>query len=547
MNGTKDNHKTKDQLIKELAELRRRVSESEGLKAKCKKAEEAARVAQDRLNDLLSSSPGVIYRCKPSGDFRTTFVSENLTSHLGYETRAFLEDSRFWADRIHPEDRPQVFASLARLFEKGRHSCEYRFLHRDGTYRSMHDEMKLVRNKTNIPVEIVSLWIDITDHMRVEEALQESEAKYRTIFETAGTAMAIIEDDTTISLVNSRFEKLSGFSKKEIEGKKSWNELVAEGYPERMKPYPLGRRMGPGAVSMNYETRFTDKEGIPRDVFVTVAIIPGTKKSVAALLDITRFKETEWQLKKTNEELEGQVLERTVQLEAASKELEAFAYSVSHDLRSPLLVINGFARSLMENYSRRLDAKGQQFLDILQRNTQNMLQLIDDLLTFSRLGNQPMQPSDIDMAELARSVFEELKAFSPERSLHLDLKALPAVHGDRTMVRQVLANLLSNAIKFTTPKGKPEIEIGSIAKENQIAYYVKDNGVGFDMQHAGRLFGVLQRLHPVEEFGGTGIGLAIVRCIVQRHGGWVWAEGKVNEGATFYFSFPRVKTEALSF
>jgi light-regulated signal transduction histidine kinase (bacteriophytochrome) len=230
---------------------------------------------------------------------------------------------------------------------------------------------------------------------------------------------------------------------------------------------------------------------------------------------------------------------RAFELEAAYKELETFSYSISHDLRNPLLVIGGFSRILLERYSNRLDAKGQQFLSMIHSNTQKMLQLIDDLLTFSRSEHQQMRPSDIDMGELAKAVFEELKSIIPEQKLLLNIKTLPSARGDQSMIRQVFVNLLSNAIKFTRPKGAGVIEIGCMVKENQDIYYVKDNGIGFDIQYAGKLFGVFQRHPTVDEFEGTGVGLAIVQRIIHRHGGQVWAEGRVNEGAIFYFSLPR--------
>jgi two-component system sensor kinase len=211
-----------------------------------------------------------------------------------------------------------------------------------------------------------------------------------------------------------------------------------------------------------------------------------------------------------------------------------------------LLVISGFARSLIEKHAHQLDARGKQFLTIIQTNAQNMLQLIDDLLAFSRYGKQPLKISAVDMDQLVSTLFEEMRSLAPERRLQLNLQPLPPAYGDPTLIRQVVANLLSNAIKFTRKREDPLIEIGSIIKENQTVYYVRDNGVGFDMGQVGKLFEAFQRLHAPEEFEGTGIGLATVRCIVQRHGGWVWAEGKINEGATFYFSLPREQEKRFS-
>jgi signal transduction histidine kinase len=232
------------------------------------------------------------------------------------------------------------------------------------------------------------------------------------------------------------------------------------------------------------------------------------------------------------------VQEHTVQLEAANKELEAFSYSVSHDLRAPLRAIDGFSRALLEDYTDKLDEEGKRYLNIIESNTQKMGQLIDDLLLFSRLGRQELRASGIDMGKLAKTVSEELKLAVPERKLAFNINTLIPAQGDQAMIRQVFFNLLSNAVKFTRPKEKALIEVDGRIEGNENVYTVKDNGVGFDMQYVGKLFGVFQRLHSASEFEGTGVGLAIVQRIIHRHGGRVWAEGTVNEGSTFHFTLP---------
>ena len=233
------------------------------------------------------------------------------------------------------------------------------------------------------------------------------------------------------------------------------------------------------------------------------------------------------------EELERRVAERTA-------ELEGFSYSVSHDLRAPLRAIDGFSRILLEDYTDKVDAECNRLLNVIRSNTQNMGHLIDDLLVFSRLGRKEMQLTEINLEELAKSVFEELKATTDQREVNLTIKKLPSITGDRSMIRQVFMNLISNAIKFTGPKQTAKIEIGT-KKEDDKEYicHVKDSGVGFDMKYSDKLFGVFQRLHTTDEFEGTGVGLAIVKRIIDRHGGRVWAEGKVDKGATIYFTLPR--------
>jgi two-component system sensor kinase len=200
----------------------------------------------------------------------------------------------------------------------------------------------------------------------------------------------------------------------------------------------------------------------------------------------------------------------------------------------------------MEKCSIQIDTKGQQPLNIIYASAQNMLQLIDDLLTFSHLEHQEMKLTPIDMVTLAKAVADDLTNRISERNVLLNIQVLPPAYGNWSMIRQVFINLLSNAIKFTKPKERRIIEIGYTTEEHQNVYHVKDNGVGFDVQQANKLFGVFQRLHSGDEFKGTGLGLAIVRRIIQRHGGQVWAEGRINEGATFYFTLPKGENPHIS-
>jgi light-regulated signal transduction histidine kinase (bacteriophytochrome) len=255
--------------------------------------------------------------------------------------------------------------------------------------------------------------------------------------------------------------------------------------------------------------------------------------------EIRDRKRAEEEIRRLNANLERSVEVRTEQLADAIKQLEAFSYSVSHDLKAPLRAINGFSRALLEDYGPQLEDQARSYLNSIAKGADRMGQLINDLLAFSRLGRNKMASSTIDMNELAQSVFDELKFGAPERDIECSLRPLPPTRGDRAMIRQVLVNLLSNAIKFTGPAHTASIEIGCSGNElEQNTYFVKDNGAGFDMQYSEKLFGVFQRLHSTKEFEGTGVGLAIVQRIVQRHGGRVWAEGKVNEGATFHFTLP---------
>ena len=401
-----------------------------------------------------------------------------------------------------------------------------------------HLEKSVKERTTELRMAKEKLQMKMTPRKYAERSVQEAHKYAESIVETVREPLLVLDTDLRVISVNHSFYQTFKVIPEDTEGKLlydlgngQWNISKLRVLLEEIIPrsnevqnfevdhefQAIGRKM------MLLNARRIYSKGI------------GTQMILLAIEDVTERKKAEDEIKKLNEDLKH----RAIELEAAYKELETFSYSVSHDLRTPLLGVNGLSRVLLERYLNHLDAKGQEFLSIIHLSTTKMLQLIDDLLTFSRSEHRQMEPSDTDMGELAKAVFEELKGIMPEQRLLLDIKALPPARGDQSMIRQVFVNLLSNAIKFTWPKGAGVIEIGCIVKENQNIYYVKDNGIGFDMRYASKLFGVFQRHHTTDEFEGTGIGLAIVQRIIHRHGGQVWAEGEVNKGATFYFTLPR--------
>jgi PAS domain S-box-containing protein len=379
-----------------------------------------------------------------------------------------------------------------------------------------------------------------------EDTLRTSVDTYRAIFENTGTATIISEADTTIALANSRFQGLSGYPEEELQGRRSWTEFVVGDDRDRMLQYHTLRRTDEHAAPRHYELKFINRQGDVRDIFITVGLIPGTERSVLSFLDITERIAAEKEVRQLNEELEKRVTERTAQLEATNRELEAFSYSVSHDLRTPLFAIEGFSRLLADRHSDSLDEKGKKYLMGIQKSSKQMEQLINDLLALAHLKQQGFNMSQIDMEVLARTVFAEIKSITPDRDVRLSINGPPPATGDPTTIHQVLLNLLSNAVKFTRSRDVACIEVGGSRGKDEDTYYVKDNGVGFENQYAEKIFGVFQRLHGSDEYEGTGIGLAIVQRIINRHHGKTWGEGRPGEGATFFFTLPHAAGDGPS-
>ena len=379
---------------------------------------------------------------------------------------------------------------------------------------------------------------DITEIKRAEEALRESERKFRE------TVVNLDESYYSATLNGKLLEHNQAFCR--MLGYDSATDLRGTHLPdfwqkaEERQDY-LRAFAAAGSVS-NYQINARTQKGEKITVLASAHLVKDEnnrpQRIEGVFLDISERIRNENEIRRLNEELEQRILQRTAQLETANKELEAFSYSVSHDLRAPLRAIDGFARIVLEEYAPKLDDEGRRLLDVIAGNTHKMGQLIDDLLAFSRLSRQQMAFAPVDLAALADVVFSELKSVEKGRRIELEINALPAAFGDRSLLRLVLQNLLANAIKFTRPRARARIELTGLAGEGENVYKVKDNGVGFDMEYVHKLFGVFQRLHGSKEFEGTGVGLAIVQRIVLRHGGRVWAESAAKGGATFYFSLP---------
>ncbi|HVK53780.1 MAG TPA: PAS domain S-box protein [Burkholderiales bacterium] len=370
--------------------------------------------------------------------------------------------------------------------------------------------------------------------------LTAKEEHFRSVAQSANEAIISADRHGNIVFWNEGARRTFGYEVEEILGKP-----LAMLIPERYREAHIGglqRYLSKGearVVGKTVELEALGKDGAEFPIELSLAAWRsyGEVFFTAILRDITERKRAEESIKK----LHANLAQHAAQLEATNKELESFSYSISHDLRAPLRAIDGFSRMLEQSYSDKIGDSGARLLHRICVNAQRMAMLIDDLLAFSRLGRQSISTARINMTALVKEVLNELAGIPGQPAPDCVLHPLPEAWGDRALIRQVWVNLLSNAIKFTGHKTPALIEVRGEQQEGDNIYWVRDNGAGFDMRYMDKLFGVFQRLHSMDQFPGTGVGLAIVQRVITRHGGRVWAESKLDEGSTFYFALPVTK------
>jgi PAS domain S-box-containing protein len=468
---------------------------------------------------------------------RHVYANSATARVTGYSRAEVLSCDPFTL--IHPDDRDVVRARAeARVRgEAVASNYEVKLLTKGGEARWAEFRVAVIEYR-GAPASLITAY-DITERRLKAEELRESEERYRLLSDAIPQFVFTTDAEGRCDYVNRRWFDYSGLTPEATRGY-GWMAAVHPDDLKRLAARWDAAMRGGGEVTVEHRIRRAD--GVYR-WFLNRSLPMRDERGevtrwVGTATDIEDAKQAEAEVSRLNDELERRVAERTAQLEAAVSELEAFSYSVSHDLRAPLRAIDGFSRILLEEHTARLDADAEHLLNVVRGNARRMGQLIDDLLAFSRAGRKEAVKSRVDMQSLARAALDELLAAGGGERHTITVGELPPALGDARLVRQALTNLVSNALKFSRGVPDPRVEISARREGREHVYCVRDNGVGFDLRYAARLFGVFQRLHSQSEFEGTGVGLAIVQRVIQRHGGRVWAEGQVGAGAAFYFTLP---------
>ncbi|ATB28782.1 sensor histidine kinase [Melittangium boletus] len=435
---------------------------------------------------------------------------------------------------FNPENLPLTRAlrgeaHSAHIFIRSDQNAEGQYLHASG--RPVKDsEGKLLGALIFIR--------DTTRERQAEARQRRAEQRFRLIVEAAQEGIWTIDPEGRTTYVNRYLAQMLGYTEEEMLGQDTLT-FIAEEHRERVRNNLAQRRAG---ISDVHELALRHKSG--RSLWTIISSNPLYDEegqysgALGTITDITRRREAEQRVHQLNADLERRIAERTAQLEFSNRELEAFAYSVAHDLRAPLRSISSFSLALTEDCASQLDSMGLEYLQRIRASSQRMSDLIDGILSLSRVNRSEFQVTDVNLSALARLCAEQLRRWQPERAVSFHLQEGLVDRGDTRLLRSVLENLLGNAWKFTRERAQAEIHFGALPEEPGTGrvYFVRDNGAGFDMEYQAKLFGVFQRLHTQQEFEGNGVGLATVQRIIRRHGGRVWGEGTVGQGATFYFT-----------
>jgi PAS domain S-box-containing protein len=536
--------------------------------------EKELRTQQEFTNTILDTVPSFVYLFdvqKGTFDYTNNFF-ERLTGYSKLELQERGADL-LWS-LIHPEDIEFLRNRFGEIMQNGKdntiYESEYRLLHKNGSWCYFTDRAIVFGRDENGAIRhILSFLYDITDRVHAEKERVQSETLLKGVLDTSLYGIVVVDAirndkqeivDFRYTLLNEAARKGFGRPLEEVQISTMSQLFPAVLQTGQFSQYCEVVETGNSAIfdvqylGDGYNNWFTNVCSKLNDGLVILYYdISDRKAAEAKVIELNAA------LENTNTDLERLVEERTAQLhrvnqelvftnqqfQETNKELEAFSYSVSHDLRAPLRSVNGFAEMLRERYKEQLDEEGLRLLGRITNGAQKMGILIDELLALSRLGRKALQISDVNMMELVRSVLEELNSHNELAEYSIEISALPNAVGDTALLRQVWVNLLSNAVKYSRHSASKTISITSFVRNGSPVYAISDQGVGFDMRYADKLFNVFQRLHKERDFEGTGIGLAIVKRIVTKHGGQIWAEAEVNKGATFSFSLLNLSSQNI--
>jgi PAS domain S-box-containing protein len=509
------------------------------------KAERALIEAEQRYRQIVETAQEGIWIV--DAEHTTTFVNSRLTDMLGYTAEEMLgKPSTQFLDE-HAVEQSRINSERRRAGQAERYDFQFRrkdgsimwalvsanpLFNADGQYEGTLGMLADITERKQAEEEVIRLNAELETLVAERtEQLRQSEEKFAKAFEVSPAAISIATQPDGIWIdVNEAHVQMTGYSRDELIGHNAAElGLVTVGARARIVDALLTH----GTVR-DVEIQMRRRTGELVDVLLSVESIElnGQMCSLSIQYDITELKRAEREVRRLNADLE----QRQVALEAANRELEAFSYSISHDLRAPLRAIDGFSRILVKDFKDTLPPQAARYLQLVRDSTVQMGQLVDDLLEFSRLSRQQPQKQAVNIEALVRATMMDLLLNYSDRDIQVSIGALPACEADPVLLKQVLVNLCSNALKFTATREKTQIAIDSQQTDEGCVYSVADNGVGFDMRYADKLFGVFQRLHRAEDFEGTGVGLAIVQRILHRHGGRIWVESAVDTGTTFYFT-----------
>jgi len=539
-----DKSKTKEQLISELAELRKNQQE----------IEEALRESDERYRGVIDNIGVGISLISPGMEI--LFLNNQMKNWFP-DVDASKKPACYRAFNNPPKDTVCSYCPTFKTLQDGR------------IYEAVTDtpagvitlHYKIVssplRDKDGNIMAAIEMVYNITEQTKIDILLKKERKTFFSILQKAPYGVVMIDKDGRYLYINDEFVNITGYTLEDIPTGRAWFRKV---YPDtNYRKHVIAAWKGDIAKKGVQIFTILCRNGKKKEVqFKSYSL--DEDSYIVMLSDITKQRRAERAIKRAHEELENKVRERTVDLENLNKELEkhikeietinnelkTFNYSVSHDLKTPVIAIEGLSQRLLDKYNNILDTTRKQYLMAIHKSTVSMREFIDDLLAFFSLGRKNIELYPVNIEEIIREVFEQLKMLYAEHIIELHLEPLPKTYADAIMIRQVVSNLLSNAVKYSKHREIIRVEAGGWAETEKNIYYIKDNGIGFPMEYADKIFEVLERLHSTDEFEGTGIGLAIVKRVINRHGGEVWAESKVNNGAKFYFELPRIRKETYT-